>query len=72
VFPPHFDLAEEYKLPMYLHSRNTKGDFTRIVRENRHRFSTGVVHSFTGDLEELNDLIAMDLFIGVNGCSLKT
>lgn len=50
VFPPHFDLAERHGLPMYLHSRSTQGDFARIVRENRHKFSTGVVHSFTGDL----------------------
>jgi TatD DNase family protein len=57
---------------MYLHSRSTKGDFPRIVRENRHKFSTGVVHSFTGDLEELRDLLDMGLYIGINGCSLKT
>jgi TatD DNase family protein len=53
VFPPHFDLAEETGLPMYLHCRATEGDFMRIVRENRHRFNGGVVHSFTGTAEEL-------------------
>ena len=57
---------------MYLHSRSTGGEFARIVKENRHKFSTGVVHSFTGDLEELNQLLDIGLFIGVNGCSLKT
>ncbi len=57
---------------MYLHSRSTGGDFARIVKENRHKFSTGVVHSFTGDIEELKELLDMGLFIGVNGCSLKT
>ena len=57
---------------MYLHSRSTNGDFPRLVRENRHKFSTGVVHSFTGDDEELQQLLVMDLYIGVNGCSLKT
>ena len=30
VFPPHFDLANKYKLPMYLHCRNTHGDFLSI------------------------------------------
>ena len=57
---------------MYLHSRSTKGDFSRIVKENRHKFSTGVVHSFTGDIEEMKELVDMGLYIGVNGCSLKT
>ena len=62
----------EHKLPMYLHSRSTGGDFTKIVRENRDKFSTGVVHSFTGDEEELQEIIDLDLYVGVNGCSLKT
>lgn len=48
VFPRHFELTEEFNLPMYLHSRNTDGDFVRIVKENRSRFPAGVVHSFTG------------------------
>ncbi|OMJ76402.1 hypothetical protein SteCoe_24234 [Stentor coeruleus] len=72
AFPPHFDLAEKTGLPMYLHSRNTNGDFVNIVRNNRNRFSSAIVHSFTGDINELRDLLSLDLYIGVNGCSLKT
>ena len=71
-FPLHFDLAEKYKLPMYLHNRNTGDDFYKLVRENRHRFSTGVVHSFTGPIEELEKILSLDLYVGINGCSLKT
>lgn len=72
VFPPHFALAESTRLPLYLHSRNTNGDFSRLLRSNRHRFTTGLVHSFTGSETELRELLEMDLYIGVNGCSLKT
>ena len=68
----HFALAEKFNLPMYLHSRNCKQDFLRILNENRGRFSTGVVHSFTGDLDEMQQLVKMGLYIGVNGCSFKT
>jgi TatD DNase family protein len=57
---------------MYLHSRNTGGDFIKIVKENRSRFSTGVVHSYTGCVEELKEIISLDLYVGVNGCSFKT
>lgn len=70
-YPPHFDLAKETGLPMYLHSRNTDDDFYRITKENRHKFSTGVVHSFTESEEVLNQYLSLDLYIGVNGCSLK-
>lgn len=72
AFIPHFDLANKHSLPMYLHSRATGEDFVNIVRENRHKFPTGVVHSFTGTLKEMQDLVDLDLFIGVNGCSMKT
>ena len=71
-FEMQFQLAEATKLPMFLHNRNTGGDFARLVRENRHRFTGGVAHSFTGDAEELAMLLALDLYIGINGCSLKT
>lgn len=57
---------------MYLHNRNTGDDFYNIVKENRHRFSTGVVHSFTGTADEVKRIVELDLYIGVNGCSLKT
>ncbi len=57
---------------MYLHSRNCKDDFLSILKQNRHKFSTGVVHSYTGDSEELEELLKMGLYIGVNGCSFKT
>ena len=49
----HFDLAEKYKLPMYLHSRACEEDFIEIIKKNRSRFPTGVVHSFTGTISEL-------------------
>jgi len=71
-FEWHFGLAEKYKLPMFLHNRNTGGDFAAMIRANRHRFRHGVVHSFDGPMEEMKELVAMDLFIGINGCSLKT
>ena len=72
VFERHFALAEKFSLPMYFHSRATNGDFVKIIKKNRHRFRKGVVHSFTGDSAELKQLIDLDLFISVNGCSLKT
>lgn len=72
AFEPHFKLTEKHNLPMYLHSRATGDEFASIIRANRHRFPTGVVHSFTGDLSEMEQLVEMGLFIGVNGCSMKT
>lgn len=71
-FVAQFDLAEKTGLPMFLHDRNTRGDFLRVVTENRSRFSEGVVHSFTGEMELMQAYVNLNLFIGINGCSLKT
>lgn len=57
---------------MYLHNRNTGSDFYDIVKKNRSRFTTGVVHSFTGSAEEVKQIVELDLYIGINGCSFKT
>jgi TatD DNase family protein len=71
-FTMQFALAKKHHLPMFLHNRNTNGDFERIVREHRGDFTEGVVHSFTGTTEEMTALIDMGLFISINGCGLKT
>jgi len=72
VFPHHFRLASKYKLPLYLHNRNTGNDFYDLVRQHRQSFSTGVVHSFTGTLDELKQILELGLYVGINGCSMKT
>lgn len=73
VFPPHFALAEKHDLPMYLHSRNCEAEFLELVKAQIHRVRKGgVVHSFTGSETEMRELVAAGLFIGFNGCSLRT
>ena len=54
---------------MYFYTRSTRGLFERIVKDNRSRFSTGIVHFFSGNKKELLGFLELDLYIGINGGS---
>lgn len=72
-FEAQLDLAVEIQLPLFLHSRAASEDFERLLAPRLAKLpKRGLVHSFTGTLEEMNRMVALGLDIGVNGCSLKT
>lgn len=65
------------QLPLFLHSRAAHGDFVACLKaafgERLERLDKGgVVHSFTGTVEEMRELMDLGLYIGLNGCSFKT
>jgi TatD DNase family protein len=65
------------QLPLFLHSRAAHEDFVALLKEAfgpklARLEKGGVVHSFTGSVEEMRELMELGLYIGVNGCSFKT
>lgn len=65
------------QLPLFLHSRAAHKDFVKLLKasfgEKLEKLEKGaVVHSFTGTVEEMQELVSLGLYIGVNGCSFKT
>lgn len=65
------------QLPLFLHSRAAHQDFVRLLKdafgERLEKLEKGgVVHSFTGTVEEMKELMDLGLYIGINGCSFKT
>lgn len=65
------------QLPLFLHSRAAHEDFVSLLKSTfggklERLQRGGVVHSFTGTVEEAKELADLGLYIGVNGCSLKT
>ncbi|KAF4605054.1 hypothetical protein EYR40_003837 [Pleurotus pulmonarius] len=73
-------LARKYHLPLFLHSRAAHADLVAILREEGFGEEGGkaaggkggVVHSFTGTIDEAVELMNMGFHISVNGCGLKT
>jgi TatD DNase family protein len=64
-------LAKKYHLPLFLHTRGAaREDFARILREEGFGEdggkavggNGGVVHSFTGPVEELTELVRRDTY----------
>lgn len=65
------------QLPLFLHSRAAHADFVSCLKgafgQRLERLDKGgVVHSFTGTVEEMAELMDLGLYIGLNGCSFKT
>ena len=67
AFAAQLDLAVELGRPVFLHQREAHADFLAILRPRLADLPGAVVHCFTGTAEELEDYIALDVYIGITG-----
>ncbi len=65
-FEKQLTLSKETQLPLFLHCRNAADDFIDILKNQSYSFQ-GVVHSFDGSLQCLENLLALGFYIGING-----
>lgn len=74
------ELALEFpQLPLFIHNRDTGTDLYDVLKEyycdkkdNPDGRPIGVIHSFDDSLELALQFIELGMYIGINGCSLKT
>ena len=74
AFIAQLDMAADHNLPVILHCRVAHDDMLAIVSEHPHRSKMeypGVVHSYTGDLVQLEKFLSLGFSIGVNGLLFK-
>ncbi|XP_031632613.1 uncharacterized protein LOC116346608 isoform X2 [Contarinia nasturtii] len=72
-FERQLDLVSKYRLPLFLHCRNSFDDFYNIIQRNLAKITNGgVCHSFDGTFAQAKKLIDLGFYIGINGCSLKS
>lgn len=74
MFEYYLNLAEEYNLPVIIHSRDATDDLLRILKKHKCR---GIIHCFSGSLETARAYIKLGYKLGIGGvvtfknCNLK-
>ena len=73
AFEQQLKLAGELDLPVFLHERDAFDAQIELLTKYRNQLKGGVVHCFTGDIEQMNRYLELDLYIGITGwvCDLK-
>ncbi len=66
VFKQQLMIAKEHKLPVILHHRNSHNELIRILKEKKFILG-GIVHAFSGSLQEAYTYIDLGFKIGVGG-----
>lgn len=68
AFRQQIDWALEYNLPVIIHVRDSFRETMTALESYRNSGLTGVFHSFTGAIEEADEIIAFGGFkLGING-----
>ena len=69
IFQEQLDLAKELNLPVIFHCRMAHDDVIEILQNQK--LAGGIIHCFTGTLEQAQKYIAMGFYIGLNGIIFK-
>ena len=68
VFERQIQWAEQYELPLMIHSRSAHAELMEIMEHHRTSNLCGVFHCFTGTEEEARDLLSFPNFmLGIGG-----
>ena len=67
AFEAQLEIAVDTQKPLFLHQRDAHDDFVSMIKSCRDDLNQIVSHCFTGTIEEVNDYILLDMYIGVTG-----
>ena len=65
-FIRQIEIANELHLPIVIHSRDAMMDTISILKEHKPLYG-GVMHCYSGSVENLEDIINLNLYIGLDG-----
>jgi TatD DNase family protein len=67
AFEAQLEIAIDLNKPVFLHQRDAHDDFVAIIKSCRRDLGQLVAHCFTGSIEEVNDFVLLDMYIGITG-----
>ncbi|MEO8085934.1 MAG: TatD family hydrolase [Bacteroidota bacterium] len=67
VFRRQIELANHYKLPVSIHSRESFEEIYNILLDRKKELPCGVFHCFTGNLDQAKRAIDLGFYLGIGG-----
>jgi len=67
VFREQLELSKQYQLPVVIHSRESTRQCIDEVKSLQDGSLSGVVHCFSGTLEEAREVIDLGFYLGIGG-----
>jgi TatD DNase family protein len=67
VFKKQIAIARKLNLPVIIHNRDSHADMLQILDKEGVKDIGGVLHSFSGDINFLNNIIAMNMHVSFTG-----
>ncbi|WP_343191992.1 TatD family hydrolase [Buchnera aphidicola] len=67
VFRKHIHIGIKLNKPIIIHARESINDIISILKEKEFNNSTGVIHSFTGDISDAKKILDLGFYISFSG-----
>ncbi len=67
VFKKQVELANHYKLPVIIHSRESFEEIYSILVETKKEKPYGIFHCFTGNADQAKHAISLGFYLGIGG-----
>jgi TatD DNase family protein len=67
VFVRQVELANQYKLPIVIHTRDSFDVALELLKNNKKEDPCGIFHCFTGNADQAKKVIDMGFYLGIGG-----
>jgi TatD DNase family protein len=67
AFRGQIELANRYKLPIVIHSRESFEEIYRILLETKKKNPCGIFHCFTGNADQAKRAVDIGFYLGIGG-----